>query len=55
MNIRYPIYEGVYRILTFQPAATGAQTDKNKSLPVLSGRKGRKKLLHGTGGHDRRN
>lgn len=39
----------------FQPAATGAQTDKNKSLPVLSGRKGRKKLLHGTGGHDRRN
>ena len=39
----------------FWPSATGTQTDRDKSLPVLSGRKRRKKLLRRTGSKDRRN
>lgn len=30
MNIRYPIYEGVYRILTFQQAKPFVSTSKNQ-------------------------
>lgn len=43
-NARFLATSGCRHTLSiyFQPAATGAQTDKNKSLPVLSGRKGRK-------------
>lgn len=32
MNIRYPIYEGVYRILTIVPYEAGAvKTDKTRA------------------------
>ena len=36
MNIRYPIYEGVYRILTVQElaAVTGAVSGKGYHYPV---------------------
>ena len=39
MNIRYPIYEGVYRILTFQLADTGTTTElRTIGLADISGR-----------------
>ena len=42
MNIRYPIYEGVYRILTFGKVLKGTSVEyKGKKYPSFLFKKGR--------------